>query len=358
MVELATIFAREHEVHVFANSWDNGFTNIHFHKIPCLTFREFVKAFTFVLPATFMVPKNFDILHSQGLCGFRHDITTAHIIQKTWLRELRKRGSGGRINNFLWSIFGIPLEKIALGPRCSKGVIAISEKVKKDLAIDYGITENVKLIYHGVDLETFHPKNKNLYRSQIRRDFKIPHDVFLGIFVGNLKKGAAAAIQSITNSQNTHLLIVSGSDNHVEKILVHQLGLHSRVHWVPHSIDIHKFFSASDCLIFPTFFDTFGMVIAEAMASGLPVITNKHAGAAELIKHAESGFLTEEPWDIRRISEYLNLLETDPEISLRIGKEARKSIELYTWERCAKDTLEFYKKIVRIKEGPTSKISV
>ena len=45
------------------------------------------------------------------------------------------------------------------------------------------------------------------------------------------------------------------------------------------------------------------MVISEAMASGLPVITSRAAGAAELIDHGESGWLTADPWNVDQIAE-------------------------------------------------------
>jgi len=346
VVELATRFMDKHEVHVYTNTWEGDFPKIYFHKIPAITWREITKVFSFILPATFLVPSNFDIIHSQGLCGFRHDITTTHIIQKTWLRELKSRGFvGSKSSYFFWKWIGIPLEKLALLPKFSKKIIAISKKVAYDLSIDYKITDNVEVVYHGVDLNTFHPRNKEYHRLEIRKAIGINDNIFLGIFVGNLKKGAVAAIKAISKTDSCHLLIVSGSDSTHEKKMVKHLGLERRIHWLGLSKEIEKIYAAADCLVFPTFFDTFGMVITEAMASGLPVITNRNAGASELIEHEVSGFLTTDPWDDIGISKYLNYLEKNRSIADQVGIKGRLAVESYDWDNCAKKTMDIYLKL-------------
>jgi glycosyltransferase involved in cell wall biosynthesis len=109
---------------------------------------------------------------------------------------------------------------------------------------------------------------------------------------------------------------------------------------------VEKYYGSADVFVFPTFHDSFGMVISEAMASGLPVITNREAGAAELIEHGVSGWLTEKPWDVDQIADGLNILANDPVLRKRMGDAARKAIEPYTWDRCAEETMAVYHKVV------------
>ena len=118
-----------------------------------------------------------------------------------------------------------------------------------------------------------------------------------------------------------------------------------RVSFRPFSKQIERFFAAADVFVFPTFFDAYGMVISEAMASGLPVITSRAAGAAELIEHGESGWLTADPWDPDQIAEGLRTLAADPGLRQRMGAAARSKIEAYTWDRVAEQTMAVYREV-------------
>jgi UDP-glucose:(heptosyl)LPS alpha-1,3-glucosyltransferase len=350
VAELASRFKKNHEVHVFANKWDEPDPiGIKFHKVPALSNRELLKVLTFVLPATWLASRNFDIIHSQGLCGLRHDVTTAHFIQSVWLRELKERGQKPSNFIWLWKYLVSPLERYALGPKCSKRVIAISKKNIKDLKNEYKIGNNVDLIYHGVDLEKFHPKKHQIYRKIVRQELNIPNNAFVALFAGNLQKGAAAAIRAIANVKNAYLVLVSGSENSKEKQITQDLQIQNQIIWIPKSNQIEKYFLAVDCFVFPTVYEPFGMVISEAMASGLPVITSREAGAADLIRHGETGFLVDEPWNYHKIGQHIDWLMNNRESAKMIGQLARKAIEPFTWDKCAQDTLACYQMILNEK---------
>jgi len=219
--------------------------------------------------------------------------------------------------------------------------------VQRDLLIEYNIKDNVDLIYHGTDFNKFNPSNVDRYRAEIRQKLGITENLFCAIFVGNLQKGAAAAIRALVSAGTIYLMIVSGSDPTADKALAVELGVDNRLIWVPLSKNIERYFASADCFVFPTLYEPFGMVISEAMASGLPVITNREAGAAELIEHGVSGWLTEKPWDADQIAEGLNALANDSDLRKRMGEAARKAIEPYTWDRCAAETKEIYYKVFK-----------
>jgi len=306
VAELASRFKKEHEVHVFASVWEEPDPDgIHFHYVPSIRWSSLLGALTFILPATAMVGRSFDIVHAQGLAGLRHDVSTAHFIQKKWISSLREKGHRTGFSGWIWSTICAPIEAIALGPSCAKRVIAISKSVRRDLKDEYGRVEGVDLIYHGVDLVRFHPENKEKWRGEIRGKLGISEKNPLALFVGNLQKGAAAAISAISKVYDAHLLLVSGSNNKSEKELVEKLGLIDRIHWVPLTREVERYFACADCFVFPTLYEPYGMVISEAMASGIPVITSRNAGASELIIHRETGWLLEDPWDVNAIADGL-----------------------------------------------------
>lgn len=347
VAELASRFKKDHEVHVFASVWEEPDPDgITFHYVPAWRWKALTSVLTFILPATWMIGNKFDVVHAQGLCGFRHSVSTAHFIQTKWVKKLRSHGKSLGFSTWIWQWIVGPLENFALGPLCSKRVIAISQAVQRDLSFECSIKDNIDLIYHGTDLNKFQPGNVDLYRAEIRENLGIRGHSFCAIFVGNLQKGAAAAIRALVSAGAVNLMIVSGSDPTAEKALAVELGVENRLIWVPLSKNIERYFASADCFVFPTLYEPFGMVISEAMASGLPVITNREAGAAELIEHGVSGWLTEKPWDVDQIADGLNILANDPVLRKRMGDAARKAIEPYTWDRCAEETMAVYHKVV------------
>jgi UDP-glucose:(heptosyl)LPS alpha-1,3-glucosyltransferase len=347
VAELAKRFKRDHEVHIYANTVEEpdpgGLT---FHHVPAWRLSALVGCLTFIAPATYMVGSDFDIVHAQGLCGFRHNIATAHICQPAWYAAL-KRMQGQltwrqRMNQWILA----PLERWALCQSRTRRVIAISDRVRADVATYFGRTEGVRRVYHGVDLETFHPRNRDRYQAEIRASLNIAPSTCLALFVGYLPKGAAVAIKAAARVPGVHLVLVSGSDARADQAVAEAEGVADRVTFVPFTRSIERFFAAADVLVFPTIWDAYGMVISEAMASGLPIITSKSAGAAELITHGQDGWLTDDPWDVAAVTAGLQELAADGVRRQAIGAAARKTIEAYSWDVAAQRTMDVYREVV------------
>ena len=82
VAELATRFRRQHDIHVYTNTMDDADTDgITFHHIPAWRRNALASILSFIVPATVLVRGHFDIIHAQGLCGFRHNVATAHFCQ-------------------------------------------------------------------------------------------------------------------------------------------------------------------------------------------------------------------------------------------------------------------------------------
>jgi len=203
------------------------------------------------------------------------------------------------------------------------------------------------VVYHGVDLETFHPRNKRIHRAAVRKELGVRAEECLALYVGNLQKGAAAAIRAMAQLPRTRLALVSGSDTSADRAAAAAAGAADRVIFVPLSKQVERYFAAADLFVFPTLYDPFGMVISEAMATGLPVVTSRAAGAAELVCHGVSGWLTDSPWAEDQIAAGLRALAADPDLRQQMGMAARSTIERYTWDRTAEETLAVYREVLQ-----------
>lgn len=96
-----------------------------------------------------------------------------------------------------------------------------------------------------------------------------------------------------------------------------------------HVDDVRPLYRRADLLAFPTVEDGWGLVVYEAMACGLPVVTTDRAGA--ILTHQQDGFVL--PYDDRdALCHTLSLLAKDPDLRARIGAAARQTAERRTWD--------------------------
>ena len=98
---------------------------------------------------------------------------------------------------------------------------------------------------------------------------------------------------------------------------------------VPHS-ELSAIYNSADVLAFPTLADGFGMVVSEAFAHGLPVITTCRAGAAELVRHAENGLIIEAASSLA-IAEALEWCLTNRVALAKMRDVARATAASWQW---------------------------
>jgi len=101
----------------------------------------------------------------------------------------------------------------------------------------------------------------------------------------------------------------------------------------------------ADVLILPSVEEGFGKVVAEAMACGLPVVVSENTGAKDLVENGENGFIVPIR-DVKRLKEKILYFNDNPEITRRMGKNARKTVEKYTWMKYGNEFVKAYEKIL------------
>lgn len=207
--------------------------------------------------------------------------------------------------------------------------------------------EKITVIYNGVDLKTFSPNLKA--RREIRERYHIKENEILLMFCGaNFKgKGLKYIIEALPKVDSNVKLFVVGRDRKGNegfyKELADDLGVLNKIIFTGEiKKNINDYYVASDIFVFPARHEAFGLVVIEAMASGLPVITSESIGVAEMIKNDYDGLLLNDPTDSNEISRKIDLLIEDKNLRRKIGENARKSAEKYSWEEIARRTLEVY----------------
>ena len=348
VVELATRFAEQHEVHVFADQIEpEGNAKIHFHHVPAWRESALVSILSFAGQATFRVRGKFDIIHNQGLCGLRGNVFTAHICNRAWHRALRQ--VSGRLSVREW-ISGNTLSLLELmfyrfARRCQ--VIAVSRRIAEDLRRCYGTKAPVSIVHHGVDLNSFSPARLHPLRSLVRAECGLNDQEMAFLFVGDLRKGGRQCLEALSKLDSGKLLFVSRSGVEPYRDLVHQLGVGDRVVFLGPTGQVERYYAASDALLLPSHYDSFALVVTEAMASELPVIVSREAGAAELIQNGENGLVLEDFRNPLELAEKMRLLLLDRSLAARLGKEARRTAEQHSWDVTAAETIRVYERHLR-----------
>lgn len=347
VAELASRFKRDHDVHVFANTFDESDpVGLTYHHVPAWRPNALASILSFVLPATALVRGGFDIVHAQGLCGLRQNVITAHICQPAWFEAADRYAGRSGWRKRVFRTLVTRLDRLVMRPGAAARFIAPSDRVRGDLRHYYGLTDTVRVIRHGTDMEAFHPRNRVRWRGAVRAELGIPESDCVALYVGDLQKAMPAAVRAVARVGGVQLVAVTRSDHGPYLRLAKAEGVADRIQFLPPTRQVERYYAAVDLFLFPTFYDAFGLVAAEAMASGLPVITNRAAGAAELIRHGDNGWLTADPWDADQIADGLRTLASAPDVRLRMGAAARSAIESYTWDQVAEQTLTVYREVI------------
>jgi UDP-glucose:(heptosyl)LPS alpha-1,3-glucosyltransferase len=126
------------------------------------------------------------------------------------------------------------------------------------------------------------------------------------------------------------LLACGGKHEAAHRRQARRLGLAGQVRFLGFVDDIRHCFAASDVFAFPTFYDPCSLVVLEAMRAGLPVVTTRANGAAELITEGSEGFVIDSPWDIDDLRLRLELLATNGALRERMSLRARAAAERFS----------------------------
>ncbi|MEK7163356.1 MAG: glycosyltransferase [Patescibacteria group bacterium] len=218
-------------------------------------------------------------------------------------------------------------------------VVAVSDWLKSELEKSVLRNQNITRIENGIDTLIFKPYDKQTTRLELG----LPTGKKI---VGFFKKGWVDSKKLVETYHDRDDVIFLSLNNVPWK--------DKRVIPIPEikeGAPMAKYLSAMDVLLYPTTGDTFGLVAAEAMACGTPVVTYDTDALPEIVVHRETGFLVprEDISGAKYGIEYiLGLSQKEYE---NIQKHSRdRAMKLFTSERMYREYLELYKKAISERE--------
>jgi glycosyltransferase involved in cell wall biosynthesis len=106
-----------------------------------------------------------------------------------------------------------------------------------------------------------------------------------------------------------------------------------------------EWYASADVFVFPSTTETFGNVILEAFASGLPVIAADKGGTRDLVAHGENGLLTK-PGDAADLAQQIHTLLDRPSYATKLGCGALRTAASYEWSAVNRALLDGYRRVL------------
>jgi UDP-glucose:(heptosyl)LPS alpha-1,3-glucosyltransferase len=213
-------------------------------------------------------------------------------------------------------------------------VVPISRLVAAQAAAAGVPPDRCRLLYNGVDPDRFDPRRLAEHRLAVRREWGLRADDVACLFVAhNLRLKNLRLLRHVF-----HGLAVR--EPRLKLIVIGKRAPGFRAPylvWAGSTDRMLRFYAAGDLLLHPSFYDSFGNVIIEAMSCGLPVAVSDRCGAAELITRGQDGFVlpvVPVPGEKRPAAQWSELvawLAADPALRGRIGAAARDTALRHRW---------------------------
>ena len=201
-------------------------------------------------------------------------------------------------------------------------IITLSEFAKSS-CIEAGVLkEKIFTVQLGIDVNAFVPK-KN-YGTE----------TFEVLLVAGMRhwKGIEDIVETFEQLAlpNTVLTLVGGQGDAIEYIRQHTS---EQIHYIPfmHHDELKNVYRRASVFVLPSYMDSWGQVVCEAMACGTPVIVSENTGAKDIVKDGESGFVIELA-NRKQLAEKIIYFYNQRSEVERMGKNARKAVEHLTWD--------------------------
>ena len=354
-----------HEVHVFAGLIEAEPDGVcHIHRIPVVRHPKGMMIISFLIGSALAIRKEeFDVIHGVGRCVNINVFNPHGGVERAYLKqEFRSIDNASyRVYKRVRRTFSFHhylklwiQKKQCLGPGVRK-IIAISNMVKKDVMDYYHVPEaKIAVVTNCVDLERFHPKNQAIYGARKRGDLGIEDQTITLLFAGNnyRLKGlepllqAMALLQERSFQSDFRLLVIGRGQVGRYARIARRLGILERTVFLGPVGGMEEFYAAADIYVQPTFYDPCSLTVLEALASGLPTVTTRFNGAADVMTSEAGGRIIDDPTNTEKLAESIAQF-FDKDRRKEAGVAARAWMENHPPARHVEKVLRVYHDVAR-----------
>ncbi|MBR5901242.1 glycosyltransferase family 4 protein [bacterium] len=234
--------------------------------------------------------------------------------------------------------------------------VAISEMDKALLKKYYAFPEErIVTIYNGIDQEEFHARGRAEAREKLTKANGLDPGKRLVLFSANnyKRKGLPEAVEALLQTKDPSrfaLVVIGKPDKALRSSLRRKIGDRFQNVWLARVDAPAEYYRGADLMLFPTHYDSFANVTAEAMLCGLPLITTKDAGGSEMVTQGVNGFVVEDSAKTKEMAEALDLLLDEEKLN-SFSLNAPNTAKGLTLETCAQKFEALFQKILEERKS-------
>ena len=249
------------------------------------------------------------------------------------------------------------IEQRQYAPERQARVVAVSHMVRLHIQQYHHVPRAlIHVVPNAIDPARVKIREPGPARCAFRNCLGLEPSDLVGLFVGHnfALKGLkpllrALARRSRDGARPIHLLICGGGRAGIYKRLARSLGLAQTVIFLGFHDDIRECYAASDFFVLPTYYDPCSLVVLEALACGLPVITTMQNGAGELITDGEEGYILTSPDAEGELSGALQRMTDGTRRKAMAIKAARLGAE-QTFDRHVQALIKIFEEVAAAKK--------
>lgn len=267
----------------------------------------------------YVVPDRFAVVHGSEMHGSR-------------LRSA--------VNRAYWK------QMLSLSARHADRVLAVSETTRRDIVEILGVpSEKVAVVHEGVDRDRFGPPDPDVDLEKFREEHALPDRYVLCVGTHGYKNlegsiRAFADVRDLPVAEDLGLVIAGSKSSVTTEIfeLVDALGLQEHVHFTGFFPDeqLHRLYQAAEFLLFPSYYEGFGLPVLEAFACGTPVICSTAGALPEV---AADAALLVDPGDHEAIAAAAAELLTHSRLKRAMRENGLRRAAQFDWQQAAARTL-------------------
>ena len=223
--------------------------------------------------------------------------------------------------------------------------ISLTKRMKQEVLEHTRMPERrIRVVPLGRDTRLFDPRLHDQHVA--RQHYGLPRGKSIVAVLGRLdpQKGQEEFLRSLPAVLENHpdvFYVIAGDETRGEEgfrrhlvNLSHELGIADHVRFLPFTNNVSEFMAAIDVFVLPSYSETFGLVLIEAMAMEKPVVATSAGGVPEIVEDGRDGLLIP-PRDEQALAGAIDLLLRNSSLRMALSQRARRdAIERFDASRC------------------------
>ena len=325
--------ARGHAVHVFTADRAAPPDGVVAHRVPLVRAGRWARLVSFAVLAPWLVARaRWDVVVGFGRTPRQDVVRVGGGTHRSYLATMERAGRARRRGLYHRTV--LDLERRMFAPGGHRRVLCVSRRVAGEVVRDYGVAaDRVHVVYNGVDLERFHPRRREDEGARVRAELGLGRRaVCVAVGTGFVRKGVDVLLDCWRAGQpGGAALVVVGDDKRLGDYRRRAAAppLAGHVHVLGPRTDVEAVLAAADVLCLPSRQEAFGNVVLEACAAGVPVVTNRCVGAAEILRAPLDALVVDDAEDLGALGQALARALGPEAPALRAA--ARACAETHPW---------------------------